>query len=266
MQNEDPFFLNDRNGKKPNMETTLEGISMLMTDKITILKKPFIMASRGTPEVPKIEFKAPYFEGKNVNVNIDFKKNDKFIFYIIANTFKDGVFASHALIGYWNGSVLTVFDPNGDFYTEDTFSVYNGYGFFKAPQTIGVKNPLYNTLINYFKTKVNKIKIYDGDIILCPRNSSNTCAYRSFMYMLSLIKANGDIGTAIKYTKLMAMNKLNEIKELIKLSKTLIDLKRFPLNNKTQKDNIQIVLNSRNQILDNLGKQNFRNNRNYKNV
>ena len=266
MQNEDPFFLNDRNGKKPNMETTLEGISMLMSDKITILKKPFIMSSFGTPEDPKLKFKAPYFMGNNVNVNLDFKRNNKFIFYTIANTFKDGVFASHALVGFWNGDTLTLFDPNGDFYIKDPFSVYNGYGFFMAPQTLGVKNPLYNTLINYFKTKVNKIKIYDGDIIVCPRNSKNTCAYRSFMYMLSLIKTNGDIGTAIKYTKLMAMNKLKEVKELIELSKTLEDIKKFPINNKTRKENIQIVLNSRNEILNNLGKQNFRNNRNYKNV
>lgn len=246
----DVFDQDDRKGKKPNIAVTLEGLSVLLEEKIKLMSKPFIMTSGGVPNKPYLDFQTPYFQGLPVEFRPTFAKNLKFAFYIIANTFKQ-TFSSHALVGYWDGpkGTLTFFDPNGDFYTPDSESVYNGYGFFLAPQVKGLKNPLYNTLIGYFKSKVPKINVYTGPPIVCPRNSQKTCAYRSFMYILALIKANGNLNRAKDYTSKMAMESLKEVKAIIELSKSYIEISGFPMNTSNEKRLIKV---ERNKILNSL--------------
>jgi len=246
----DVFNQNDRRGKKPNIAVTLEGLSFLLEDKLKLMNKPFIMTSGGLPNKPYLGFQTPYFEGQPVEFRPTFANNLKFAFYIIANTFKQ-TFSSHALVGYWDGpkGTLTFFDPNGDFYTPDTESVYNEYGFFLAPQIKGLKNPLYNTLIGYFNTRVPKINVYTGPPIACPRGSENTCAYRSFMYILALIKAQGNLNRAKDYTSKMAMENLKEVKDIIELAKSYIDISQFPMNTSNEK---KLIKTERNKILNSL--------------
>ncbi len=244
------FDQNDGKGKKPDIAVTLEGLSVLLDEKINLMKTPFIMTSGGTLEKPYLGFQTPYFQGRPIEFRPSFPKDKKFAFYIIANTFKQ-TFSSHALVGYWDGpkQVLTFFDPNGDFYIQDPESVYNGYGFFLAPQVEGIKNPLYNTLLGYFKTKVPKMNVYTGPPIMCPRNSKNTCAYRSFMYILALIKAEGNLNKAKDYTSKMAMENLKEVKSIIEISKTYMDISQFPMDMKNEK---KFIKDERNKILNSL--------------
>lgn len=258
------FDQNDRAGKKPNIAVTLEGLSVLLDDKMKLLKRPFIMTSGGTTNRPYLGFQTPYFQGSPIEFNPTFRRDTKFAFYVIANTFKE-TFSSHALIGYWDGpkGTLTFFDPNGDFYTPDPESVYNGYGFFLAPQIKGLKNPLYNTLLGYFKTKVPKMNVYTGPPIVCPRNSKNTCAYRSFMYILALIKAEGNLIRAKDYTSKMAMENLNQVKEIIELSKNYIDISAFPMNMNQEK---KLIKDERNKILNVLKINKNTNNKIYQSV
>ena len=241
------FDQDDRKGKTPNIAVTLEGLSVLLEDKIKLMKRPFIMTSGGMPNKPYLGFQTPYFQGSPVEFRPTFTRDRRFAFYIVANTFKDK-FSSHALVGYWDGikQTLTFFDPNGDFYVKDPESVYNGYGFFLAPQVKGLKNPLYNTLIGYFNTQVPKIKVYTGPPIVCPIGSENTCAYRSFMYILALIKAEGNLNRAKDYTSKMAIENLKQVKEIIELSKSYIDISKFPMNMKEEK---KFIKDERNKIL-----------------
>lgn len=213
----DLFNLNNRR-KVPNISKTLRKMSNALEDKIMFLDTPLIMRSSGTPCQPELKMEAPYFQGQNVRFHDKFtnalvSKKD-FVFYIIANSFKQ-TFSSHALIGFWDADkeVLTFFDPNGDFYVQDTNSVYNGYGFFIAPQKGQIKNPLYNTLVGYFD--LPKMRVYTGNPIMCPRNE-HTCAFRSFMYVLGLVKTRNH-NKAVRYTSRLAKQHIHTVRGFIQL-------------------------------------------------
>jgi hypothetical protein len=208
--NENPFFQNDR-GKVPNIAKTIKGLSMMYT---YLLDTPLVMSSSGPREKPLLTMEAPYFQGEPVKFMRKFKdakaSNKDFCFFIVANSFKTA-FTSHAMVGWWKRDTLILFDPNGDFYTPDPESVYNGYGYFLAPKKPNIKNPLYNTLLSYFDLPV--MKVYNGAPIPCPVGVEGTCIYRAFMYMLSISKSN-DPNKVIKYTSKMAKTNIKQVKEI----------------------------------------------------
>ena len=206
----DSFFMDDRTGK-PNAQKTIKGLSMFLPK---LKEKPFIMSSSGTKNKPNLIMKAPYFQGsKGVNFNYVFNPKDNFCFYIFANNFKE-TFSSHALVGWWRSGELILFDPNGDFWTPEPESVYNGYGYFIAPQVSKLKNPLYNTLLNYFR--VPKVKVYQGAPIPCPREKGS-CVYRALMFIIAIHKTN-DPTEVIRYTSKMAKSSYKEIKDIAKIA------------------------------------------------
>ena len=223
----DPFFQNNRKGS-PEIEKTIKGLSMLMPN---LLDAPFVMVSDGSRENPILVTEAPYFMGARVSFMNKFKDATRsgkdFQFFIIANSFKL-TFSSHAMVGWWSKGVLTFFDPNGDFYTPEPDSVYNGYGFFNAPQQPGVKNPLYNTLLDYFdKPKMN---IYTGDPIPCPRNFGGSCVYRALMYIIALSKTS-DPSEAVRYTTKLAKTNFATVKAIAEIAQTYVTFKNNSIKN-----------------------------------
>ena len=200
------FFLNNRGGT-PNAEKTIKGLSMFLPK---LKEKPFIMSSSGTKTSPNLNMKAPYFQGKNgVNFNYKFDSNKDFCFYIFANNFKDS-FTSHAMVGWWRSGELILFDPNGDFWTPEPESVYNGYGYFLSPQVANLKNPLYNTLLSYFR--IPKVKVYVGAPVPCPREKGS-CVYRALMFILAIHKSNNP-SEVVRYTSKIAKTKFKEVKDI----------------------------------------------------
>jgi hypothetical protein len=198
--------MDDRTGQS-NAQKTIKGLSLFLPK---LKEKPFIMSSSGTKNKPNLIMKAPYFQGsKGVNFNYVFNPKDNFCFYIFANNFKE-TFSSHALVGWWRSGELILFDPNGDFWTPEPDSVYNGYGYFIASQVSNLKNPLYNTLLDYFK--LPKVKVYQGAPIPCPREKGS-CVYRALMFILAIHKTNDPI-EVIRYTSKMAKSYYKEIKDI----------------------------------------------------
>ena len=207
----DSFFMNNRKGES-NAQKTIKGLSMFLPK---LKEKPFIMSSSGTVETPKLIMKAPYFQAnKGVNFNYTFNPNENFCFYIFANNFKE-TFSSHAMVGWWRTGELILFDPNGDFWNPDPDSVYNGYGYFKAPQVANLKNPLYNTLLGYFRGL--KIRVYVGTPIPCPSPIKGTCVYRALMYILAIHKSN-DPSEVVRYTSKMAKSNFKEVKDIAEVA------------------------------------------------
>lgn len=202
----DSFFLNDRKGVS-NAEKTIKGLSMFLPK---LKEKPFIMSSSGTETSPNLIMKAPYFQSnKGVNFNYNFDSNTDFCFYIFANNFKK-TFTSHAMVGWWRSGELILFDPNGDFWTPDPESVYNGYGYFLSPQAANLKNPLYNTLVSYFNFP--NIKVYVGAPVPCPRETGS-CVYRALMFILAIHKSNNP-SEVVRYTSKIAKTNFKEVKDI----------------------------------------------------
>lgn len=200
------FFLDDREGKS-NAEKTIKGLSMFLPK---LKEKPFIMSSSGTKTSPGLMMKAPYFQArKGVNFNYTFEPKEDFCFFIFANSFKE-TFTSHAMVGWWRSGELILLDPNGDFWTPDTESVYNGYGYFLSPQVANLKNPLYNTLLSYFR--LPKVKVYTGPPVPCPKEKGS-CVYRALMFILAIHKSN-DPSEVVRYTSKIAKTKFKEVKDI----------------------------------------------------
>lgn len=205
------FFMNDRKGQS-NAQKTIKGLSMFLPK---LKDKPFIMSSSGTKNSPNLIMKAPYFQSsKAVNFDYRFNPKDNFCFYIFANNFKQ-TFTSHAMVGWWREGELILFDPNGDFWTPDPESVYNGYGYFLAPQVANLKNPLYNTLLSYFK--VPKVKVYVGTPISCPSTEKGSCVYRALMYILAIHKSNNP-SEVVRYTLKMAKSNYTQVKDIAEVA------------------------------------------------
>ena len=240
----DPFDPDDRSGPSM-MEKTIKGMSRLLEPQVTLLDTPLIMRSYGSVQEPVLEMEAPYFRGKSVKFLPKFKNalktKDNFCFLIIASSYKETL-SSHAMVGWWDKGILTLFDPNGDFYTPDPESVYNGYGFFIAPQKDGLRNPLYNTLLSYFDG-LNKIRVYTADIIPCPRGESRTCAYRSLMYIMATGKSSDPI-KVVRYTSKLVKTKFKELKDLVKISSLQIDANTKNLFNVTMNLNVKPTYHS----------------------
>lgn len=235
----DPFDPNNRTNT-PAIEKTIKGLSRLMAPQVTLLDTPLVMRSYGSVQEPVLEMEAPYFTGKPVKFLAKFrhamKTKDNFCFLIIANSFKE-TFSSHAMVGWWHKGVLTLFDPNGDFYTPDSESVYNGYGYFIAPQKDGLRNPLYNTLIAYFDG-LKKIRVYTADTIPCPRGETRTCAYRSLMYVVATGKTTDPV-KVVRYTSKLVKTKFKELKDLVKISSLQIDVNTKNLFDTTMNFNVK---------------------------
>ena len=224
---DDPFNQDDRTGPAP-IENTIMGLSKLLAPRVTLLDTPLVMRSYKN----EITFEAPYFEGKRVRFLSKFRQalrtKDNFCFLIIANSFKV-TFTSHALVGWWNKGVLTLFDPNGDFYTPDPDSVYNGDGYFIAPQREGLRNPLYNTLIQYFGN-LGKIRVYTADTIPCPRGETRTCIYRALMYVVATSKTSDPV-KVVQYTSKLVKTKFKKLKEMAKISSLYLVIGDDEINN-----------------------------------
>ncbi len=228
----DPFFMNNRTGT-PNAQNTVEGLSMLLPK---LKSKPFIMSSSGPENNPKLIMKAPYFQGqKGVNFNYKFEPNKDFCFYIFVNNFKK-TFSSHAMVGWWRSGELILFDPNGDFWNPDDESVYNGYAYLKAPRRANLKNPLYNTLLDYFR--LPKMKVYTGTPIPCPRGSTGTCVYRALMYIMGIHKSNNPV-EVVRYASKLAKSNFKSVKEIAEVAEiyqifpneeVLVDFKKVMKN------------------------------------
>lgn len=219
----DPFFQNDRKGT-PEIQKTINGLALLLPG---LLKTPFVMTSGGTPSNPYIKCEAPYFQGAPVGFNPDMRPGKSFYFFIIANNFAQ-TFNSHALVGWWNGEILTIFDPNGDFHRPDPDSVYSGPGYLLAPQVAGLKNPLYNTLLKYFdKPKMN---VYTGDPIPCPRGFSGSCMYRALMYIIALSKTS-DPDEAVRYTTKLAKTNFAIVKAIADIAQTYVTFRNNSIKN-----------------------------------
>lgn len=203
--------MNDRKGES-NAQKTIKGLSMFLPK---LKEKPFIMSSSGPETNPRLIMKAPYFQSnKGVNFNYVFDPKENFCFYIFANNFKE-TFSSHAMVGWWRSGELILFDPNGDFWNPDPESVYNGYGYLQAPQVAKLKNPLYNTLLGYFRG-LNR-KVYIGAPIPCPSHIKGTCVYRALMYILAIHKSN-DPSEVVRYTSKMAKSNFKEVKDIAEVA------------------------------------------------
>ena len=197
----DPFDLDDRTNKS-SMEKTISKISNLFARRklAVLLKTPLIMVSSGTLQNPYLKINAPYFQGVTQNFKANYRSNNRFLFYILANNFKK-TFSSHVLVGYWNGKHLIIFDPNGDVDYTNSESVYQGFGFRLAPSIGGIKNPLYKTLIQYFHTKNVTVSIYRGNPIPCPVGLQKSCVYRALMYIIARVKYGDDDINTYLYTE-----------------------------------------------------------------
>ena len=193
------FNLNNRNGD-PKFAKTLEKLSDMLKDDIDLVKEPFIMLSYGSREVPKVEFRGSYFQGKPIDFSKAYVTGKKFIFYIIANSFKE-TFSSHAMVGYWNGSKVIVFDPNGDIDTTNDESVYQGFGFRIANSRHHLENPLYKTLLNYYRRKAIRTEFYTDNPISCPANIPNSCAYRCLLYIIARARYGDSNKKVYEYTE-----------------------------------------------------------------
>lgn len=240
MNNDDPFFLDDRSGV-PNAAKTIKGLSSLIPK---LESTPMIMSSSGTPENPKLDMNAPYFINarRPVVFTKKFTKGKDFCFFILANSFKQ-TFSSHAMVGWWRSGTLILFDPNGDFWTPEPETVYNGYGYFLAPRQRNLKNPLYNTLLSHFN--LPNMKVYSGTPIPCPKESQRSCIYRALMFVVAIHKSN-DPEEVIRYTSKMAKSEFSTIKEIADIAnfyeafknKSVVDsfnklLKSIQMNNKS---------------------------------
>ena len=243
----DPFFMNDRQSK-PNAQNTIEGLSMIL-DKLK--PKPFIMSSSGSKNNPKLIMKAPYFQSqKGVNFNYHFVPNKDFCFYILVNNFKEQ-FSSHAMVGWWRAGELILFDPNGDFSTTDGDSVYSGFAYLAAPRRGNLQNPLYNTLLDYFR--LPKMKVYTGRPIPCPVGMRGTCVYRALMYILGIHKSNNP-AEVVRYATKLAKTDFKAVKDLVDVAEVyhifpnaeiLIDFKKkmrnMSMNNGSNSNNYKSV-------------------------
>lgn len=216
----DVFSQNDREGAVPNFQKTLDGLRELFAPTLKILPTPLMMSSGlGKP----VEFETPYFTGKYIPFSKLFNQTrtltpTNFAFFIIANDFGPRFFSSHSMVGYWNykKQTLYIFDPNGDISTTEE-SVYTGKSFNIYDSCNGqLKNPLYRTLLVYFKKtlKVKNVHVYDGEPIPCPAYHSS-CVYRSLMYITGLSKY-GTIDESVMYTKMVSANaeQAMEVKKL----------------------------------------------------
>lgn len=215
---DDPFDTENRNGQS-NIEKTIRGLSNILAPRVTLLDTPLVMRSYGPIQKPVLEMEAPYFKGRPIKFLSKFNQatstKDNFCFLIIANSFKR-TFTSHALVGWWNKGILTLFDPNGDFFIQDQESVYTGFGYFIAPQRKRLKNPLYNTLLDYFKN-IENIRVYTAKPIPCPKGESRTCAYRSIMYIVATGLTTDPV-KVVQYTSKLVKTKFNVLKEIVKKS------------------------------------------------
>ena len=240
----DPFDPNNRIGT-PTIQKTIEGLSRLLAPQVTLLDTPLVMRSYGSVQEPVLEMEAPYFKGKPVKFLAKFrhamKTKDNFCFLIIANSFKE-TFSSHAMVGWWYKGVLTLFDPNGDFFVQDQESVYTGFGYFIAPQKDGLRNPLYNTLIAYFDG-LKKIRVYTADIIPCPRGETRTCAYRSLMYVVATGKTTDPV-KVVRYTSKLVKTKFKELKDLVTISSLQIYVNTKNLFNVNMNNTVNPVYRS----------------------
>lgn len=200
----DVFLQNDRDGTVVNFQKTLTGLRALVRDTIEILSVPLIITSAADG---RLMLEAPYFTGPGVRFRHEFDQRralrKNFAFFILTNNFGPTLFSSHALAGYWNKGVLTLFDPNGDLTTTDE-SVYTAKAFLRLDTCGGeIKNPLYRVAVYYFRALgIKNIKVYDGEPVLCPAYH-NSCVYRSFMYILSLTKSK-DLAESVAYTQMVS--------------------------------------------------------------
>jgi hypothetical protein len=228
---DDPLNPDDRSGT-PMLAKTIQGLARLLAPTVILLDTPLVLLSYGNEQKPVLITEAPYFKGNRVRFVSKFRTAlqtyDNFCFLIIASSIKDTT-SSHALVGWWHKGVLTIFDPNGDFYTPDPESVYNGYGYFIAPRKDGLVNPLYNTLISYFGS-LSKIRVYTADIIPCPRGESRTCMYRSLMYIVATGKSSDPI-QVVRYTSKLVKTKFKELKDVVKISSLYLDTNDINIRN-----------------------------------
>ena len=193
------FNLNNRT-RNSKFESTLRELSDLLAGKIDLVKEPLIMVSHGLPQAPKLNMRGPYFQGKPISFSRTFAQDKSFIFYIIANSFKER-FSSHALVGYWNGKRLNIFDPNGDIDSMNSESIYQGVGYRIANNPPNITNPLYKTLFRYYRKRAIRVDFYRGPPISCPVNVPNSCAYRALLYIVARARFGDSDERVYQYTE-----------------------------------------------------------------
>ena len=193
------FNLNNRT-RNSRFASTLRDLSDLLSDKIDLVKEPRIMVSHGSPQAPKLNMRGAYFQGKPISFSQSFTKDRSFIFYIIANSFKQR-FSSHALVGYWNGTKLKIFDPNGDIDSMNSESVYQGVGYRIADNPSNINNPLYKTLFSHYRKRAIRVEFYRGPPISCPVSVPNSCAYRALLYIVARARFGDSDERVYQYTE-----------------------------------------------------------------
>ena len=223
------FNLNNRNGKIPNVQKTLDGLSKLLTSRsrlvrsqMTVLPVPLIIASHFSTD--EVFHDAPYFKNKRANFVDAFMKADpgkkNLMFMIIANDFtENGVLNSHMLMGinFAMGKRLIFIDPNSNVTNMD--NIYKGRSFLKAPKLKNLTNPLYNTLARFFKVNMRAKKIdmrfYSGEPILCPQGGATSCSYRTVMIMIGMKLGQNNVKQALEFANFMALNEFSKVKTLL---------------------------------------------------
>lgn len=223
------FNLNNTNGKIPNIQKTIDGLSRLLTNRsrllvsqMTVLDVPLIISS--SFETNDVIHNAPYFKNKNPNFVEAFMKANpgrkSVMFIIIANDYtENGVLNSHMLLGinFAGGSRLIFIDPNSNVTNAD--NIYKGRGFLKAPQLKNMTNPLYNTLARFFKVnmgaKKSQMRFYSGEPLICPLGGAASCSYRTVMIMIGMRLAQNNIKQALEYANFMASNEFSKVKTLL---------------------------------------------------
>ena len=224
------FNLDNRNGKIPNIQKTLDGLSKLLTTRtrivstqMTMLSVPLILVSHY--ETNDVIYDGHYFKDKQPKFIDAFMKAEtskkNIMFVIIANDFTDkGKINSHMLLGinFAMGKRLIFVDPNANVTQLD--NIYNGRGFLQVPKINNISNPLYNTLARFFKVNMGvkklELKFYSGEPLLCPQGGATSCAYRTVMIMIGMkLATHNNIKQALEYANYMAINEFSKVKTLL---------------------------------------------------
>ena len=76
----------------------------------------------------------------------------------------------------------------------------------------------------------DKMNVYTGDPIPCPRNFGGSCVYRALMYIIALSKTN-DQDEAVRYTTKMAKTKFAIVKSIAEIAQTYVTFKNNSIKN-----------------------------------
>lgn len=203
--NTDYFTINDSNPSSIGYAKVLRGLAACFDPNMTVVSKPLIVSTHIANK--QIIFENKYFYGpKNVLFKRLFLKHiserTPFVFFVLIKYFGPREFHAHTVSCSWQNNSLYIFDPNGDNVPND--DIYAAQAYRNSQSYKGLKNPVYNTLANYFSELFMTegmsgatINVYQGPMIMCVEERA--CNLKSILYIIGLHKYKYNIEEAIKY-------------------------------------------------------------------